>query len=101
MEKVVFTPNHFEICKKVSWDDVIHKIDLESLEQQYSIIENSSICFPKPPTIVLCSEYNPDSIQSAFDEVENDCKVQVMHTYVSFCRDVKTYGRHSDGTIYW
>jgi len=89
---VVFTPNHFEVCKKITWDDVIDKIDIESVNQQHKVVGELSIS----PTIILCSDYYPGSIKHAFHKVKNDCGIQILHIYASFSRIGETFGRHCD-----
>jgi ribosomal protein L16 Arg81 hydroxylase len=90
---VVFTPNHFQLCKKVTWDDVILKLSNEIENNTYGItITNNN----KFPSIRLPNQFHPKSITEAFNEVKKEKDVKILHVYLSFSGECGTFGRHKD-----
>ncbi len=87
-----FSPNRFQLSKKVTWGDVISKMDVEFSNGHHKIIVDYDIA----PTIILHSDYYPGSIQDAFDEVNQSIGVNILHVYTSLGRNAKTFGRHCD-----
>lgn len=92
MMSYVFTPNEYELCKNIKWEDVIAKIDLECYHLNHKLVcdRNSA------PTIVLHSDFYPGSIQPAYDEVKSKKGINILHVYTSFGRNSLTFGRHCD-----
>jgi hypothetical protein len=90
---VIFTPNHFQLCKKVTWDDVILKLSNEIENNTYGItVVNNN----KFPSIRLPNQFQPDSIIEAFNEVKREKDVKILHVYLSFSGECGTFGRHKD-----
>ena len=87
-----FIPNKYQLCKKVTWEDVINKMDVEIYNQSHKLIVDYGIA----PTIILHEDYYPGSISSAFNEVQQDLNIEVLHIYTSLGRNAKTFGRHCD-----
>jgi hypothetical protein len=87
-----YTPNKYEVCKNVQWGDVIQKINHECSIQSHRLLTNQR----SEPLIILHSDFYPGSVQSAFDEVSQDCGVKILHIYTSFSQSPPTFGRHCD-----
>lgn len=88
----IYTPNKYTVCKHVQWGDVIQKINNECEFQSHRLMTNERF----EPLIILHNDFYPESIQSAFDEVSNDCGVKILHIYTSFSQNPPTFGRHCD-----
>lgn len=103
---VVFTPNHFDICKKITWDDVILKLSNEMENKTYSLALNQDdimnmLSYPFSqqkdfPGLRLQNQYYPNTILDAFNYVKEKTKVEILKIYLSFCKDNSTFGRHND-----
>jgi len=103
---VVFTPNHFEICKKITWDDVILKVSNEMENKTYSLALNSEdimamLAYPFSqdrdfPGLRLQNDYFPNTLSDAFNYVKDETGINVLKVYLSFCKDNSTFGRHND-----
>jgi len=88
----IFTSNEFEICKCVKWDDVIEKINLESSLLEHKLLFHENYV----PTIALHTDFYPETIQHAYDEVKAKRDITILHIYASFCKNAPTFGRHRD-----
>jgi len=108
---IIFSENKYPIAGNISWDDVIEKISKESsdmiiLWKEFEIqsaktdANNEKLaCFSGSsnlPTFFLIKDYYPGTIGETFQEVNKDCGVKVMHTYVSFGDYSMTFGNHND-----
>jgi hypothetical protein len=92
MMSYVFTPNEYELCKDIKWDDVIAKIDYE-----WSRLDHRLVCDEtSAPTIVLHNNFYPGTIQSAYDEVKSKKDINILHIYTSLGSNALTFGRHCD-----
>lgn len=87
-----YTPNKYNVCKNVSWGDIIQKTNNECYYQSHRLLTNQR----SEPLLILSNDFYPGSIQDAFDEVSNDCGVKVLHIYTSFSENAPTFGRHCD-----
>ena len=68
--------NHFSIVKNVEWGDVICKLNNEFKENT--------------------NKFYPNSISSAYKEVDSKVPVKDMHIYLSMGDNSLTFGRHKD-----
>ena len=87
-----YTQNKYQICKDILWEDIIQKINNECFKQSHRLISNKRL----ETLFILHNDFYPGSIRSAFDEVNNDCKVKDLHIYTSFSQNAPTFGRHCD-----
>jgi ribosomal protein L16 Arg81 hydroxylase len=87
-----YIPQKYDLCKNISWEDIIQKINNECAQQSHKLFVNER----RESLIVLHNNFYPGSIQSAFDEVSFDCKVKILHIYTSFSQNAPTFGRHRD-----
>lgn len=92
---VIFTPNHFQLCKKVSWEDVILKLSNEIEENTYGITITTGDKFP---SIRLPNKFYPPTLKQAFDEVKEKENIEILHVYLSFSKACGTFSRHKDST---
>lgn len=88
----IFTSDKYQKCKEILWNDIIKKIDLECYHLQHKLVCDEI----SAPTMVLHSNFYPGSIQSAYNEVETDKGISILHIYISFGRNGLTFGRHCD-----
>lgn len=93
MDKIIFTKKHFNTVKNISWADMVTKISQEYQDKNYKIISEDS---ESTPTIVCHSNFYPETILSAYNEVKESFDVLDLHTYTSFSKDSLTFGRHKD-----
>ena len=108
---IIFSENKYPIARNISWDDVIEKISNESSDmiiiwnefevqpRETSSNDKKLVCFSSsshPPTFFLRNDYYPGTIGETFKAVNEDCGVEVMHTYISFGNDSMTFGDHKD-----
>ena len=75
----------YKICSQISWTDVIDKLNHE--------VHNKT-AINLGTTFVLHSDYRPNTIQKAYDEVLSD--EGDMHVYLSLTSDSPTFGKHKD-----
>lgn len=87
-----YMPKKYSICKNVSWDDIIKKINNECIRQSHRLLVNDR----RESMIVLHNDFYPGSIKLAFDEVSKDCGVNVLHIYTSFSQNPPAFPRHRD-----
>ena len=87
--------NIFSKVKNITWEDIIDKISFEfSLDEIIARVISNDL---NPPTFVLPSNYFPNSINIAYEEVCSETKNQMeMHLYTSFAPNSDTFGRHND-----
>jgi len=90
---VKYTPNKFQLCKKITWDDVILKLSNEIEKKSFGMTSTDGNKFP---AFVLPNDFYPESIWNAFDEVKEKENVKILHIYLSFSKDCGTFGRHKD-----
>ena len=90
---IKYTSSHYTFPKKITWDDVMEKISNEYESKSYLIISKRNVSFP---SFVLHNNFFPKSILKSFNEVKNDCNIKILHTYISFCKESDTFGRHCD-----
>lgn len=96
MEKEIqikYTKNHFNIATKLTWDDVIEKINNEFKNKTHKFVVER---FDIPPTFVLHNNFLPKTIKYVFDEVNSKMNTKVLHIYTSFGQDSATFRRHKD-----
>lgn len=84
--------NNFEVCKNITWDDVIKKINQEYGANTHRLVANNN----ELPLFVLHNNYYPQTIQLAYNEVQKEYNIQELHIYLSFARGSSTFGRHCD-----
>jgi|5B_taG_2_1085324.scaffolds.fasta_scaffold12933_2 mannose-6-phosphate isomerase-like protein (cupin superfamily) len=82
--EVKFTKNHYPIAKRVTWDDVIKKIDNDQDDEMWLV--------GSKPTFVCRSSFTPRSIKKVKEKV----KLPELHVYISFLRDSDNFGHHKD-----
>lgn len=82
--EVKFTKNHYPIARRVTWDDVIKKIDNDQ--------DNEMWLVGSKPTFVCRSSFTPRSIKKVKEKV----KLPELHVYLSFLRDSDNFGNHKD-----
>ena len=92
IRKLEYLPNKYNDCKNVSWDDVIAKIE----DEFYKKTHNFFAIQDYPPTFVLQNNFFPNTIQTAYDEVQACDQIYEMHIYTSLGRGSPTYGNHKD-----
>lgn len=98
----IFTQDHFQLCKNITWEDVILKIDMDtSLLRNFQnriIMKKISNHFEAmiAPTMILHSDFYPNSINLAYEEVKKEKDITVLHVYTSFGKSAITMGRHND-----
>tara|TARA_B100000131_G_C17756264_1_gene467243 strand:- start:76 stop:576 length:501 start_codon:yes stop_codon:yes gene_type:complete len=91
------TKNRFEKCKKVTWDDVIDKMDHDLREDHCRIVGEGDGKFPS--LFTFSNNYFPGTLYPALEEVDlQESSINSMHVYASFTRGAPTYGRHNDDT---
>jgi len=91
--EVKFTRNHFETPKNIIWDDVIQQISSECLNGTHKLVVDPSV---DSPTIVLHDNYLLGTINDAFNEVQLETQIKIVHLYISFAKNASTFGRHRD-----
>ena len=96
MKGYELTKNHFNIVKNVEWRDVISKLNIEFKENTSKFLFDKDNPLKYPPTFVLHSKFYPNSIFSAYKEVNSKVSVKDMHIYLSLGEHSKTFGRHKD-----
>ena len=98
--KVLYTKDHFQKAKEVTWDDVIKKIDNENeLKTLRTLIGSTARMTGSDsdaPSIICHNQNLPLTIFNAFQEVSQSFKVQSCHLYISFSSHAPTFGRHKD-----
>lgn len=87
-----YEPQKYFKCKKVSWDDIVKKINQEFSVQSHRLLVSDK----REILIVLHNNFYPGSIRSAFDEVSQDCGVSILHIYTSFSQSAPAFPRHCD-----
>lgn len=85
-KRVIFTKGHFKKVKEVYWKDVKLKMTDEIKQNSGYHIDDDTQSF------VCHNKYVPGTIEPAYKEVNMD----VMHMYISFSGEAKTFGRHND-----
>ena len=86
--------NNFPFAKKVSWADVIHKLDYEFRQNTHKMIMNDETSCP---TFVMHSDYFPNTIGYIHTQVCEILQLEMcMHLYTSFTSYSNTFGRHND-----
>ena len=83
--EVKFTKNHYPIARRVTWDDVIKKIDNDQDDEMWRSPGSQ-------PTFVCGSSFAPRSIKKVKDKV----KLSELHIYISFFRGSDNVGNHKD-----
>jgi ribosomal protein L16 Arg81 hydroxylase len=104
MNDVKLTKNHFKSPKNIVWEDVIEKISHECVSKTHKLIikkpcenENESCyLFRESPTLVLYTDFFPNTINNSFEEIQLKEGIRDMHLYVSFSKNSITFGRHND-----
>jgi ribosomal protein L16 Arg81 hydroxylase len=91
MSKVIFKNNEFQSAKKITWNDVVDKIEVECKcgVGRTEINDNA-------PTIVCNYQFFPTTIKNAYEEVAKFYDVKGMNMYISFGSVVEPFGRHRD-----
>ena len=82
--EVKFTKNHYPIARRVTWDDVVKKIDNDQNNELWLV--------GSKPTFVCRSSFTPRSIKKVKEKV----KLPELHVYLSFLRDSGNFGNHKD-----
>ena len=81
----------YKLCTEISWDDVIDKLDKELQSGSAKMLRH---------TYYLGSDYRPNTIQKAFDEVVENSPLKLgdneMHLFISFTSNAQVFGRHRD-----
>ena len=91
------TKNRFQKCKKVTWDDVIDKMDHDLSSDRCRIVGEGIGTFPS--LFTFSENYFPGTLYPAMEEVDlQESGLDSMHVYASFIKGAPTYGRHNDDT---
>ena len=92
-------PNQFQRAKEIIWDEVLEKIEWDSTKEPETVkyfgneIVDGNLNADDLPTMILHSDYYPDSIQNAITEVRGLKEVKnITCMYVSFAKDAPTHG---------
>lgn len=89
--------NHFPLSKSIQWKDVIDKLNYEYSHGCREDICKSCKDILNPPTFLMISEYFPNSIGDAYEEVCIGLESKMnMHLYTSLGSNADTFGRHKD-----
>ena len=89
---IKFIKNNIQTIKKIDWNEVIDVISKSFELEKIKIISNNN-----PPTFLLDEmPHLSKNIQNGFDEIKKNFDVNVLHLYISFCKNSGTFGRHND-----
>jgi hypothetical protein len=98
-------PDQFQRAKEIIWDEVLDKIEWDSTKEPDTVkylgneIIDGKLNPDDLPTMILHSEYYPNSIQTAISEIQQLKEVKnITCLYVSFAKDAPTYGPISNKT---
>ena len=89
---VIFKENDYPIASKITWDDIIKKMENEfDLQTAVAYINKTTA-----PTVILHNENQPRTIFDAVKEIEKKWITDSCHVYTSFGKSALTFGRHND-----
>ena len=95
---ILYKKSHYNI--KVTWDDVIKKLESEFTETTHALqVSGSRSHFPRVGIIGQNSKFFGtmlDAVNAVRLDVEKKYGYCDVDTYVSFCKDSCAHGRHCD-----
>jgi hypothetical protein len=91
---VIVTRNHFNIVKRVLFNELKEYFKIEKQLNTLRVIDNKPT--NDPSFVCRLNDNLPTTLQCAYDEVNRDGAWPSMHIYSTFSYKGNTFGRHKD-----